>query len=171
MSQFATSNKKTSHRCEAFVCGALALSMMQRFIQRVEKLLGVVLGDVIFHSGAGHQFGAGVHQFHGDGIFADGDGFLEEGESSACVFQSETEVICVVGDADAFDACMGDCLAVEAFLGHSFLLSVFANARQSARRHGVCQRLPIGVVCCRLKKQCISWLLGVIYESASPIDF
>jgi hypothetical protein len=31
----------------------------------------------------------------------------------------------IIGDADAFDACMGDGLAVEFFLGHLALLFMF----------------------------------------------
>jgi hypothetical protein len=108
--------QKASHPCEAFVRSALALSMVQSFIQRVMEFLGIVLGDVIFHSGASHQFCAGVNQFHGDGIFAEGDSFCEEGESIACIFQGKAEVMCFIGDADAFDACVGDCLAMEPFL-------------------------------------------------------
>jgi hypothetical protein len=117
--------KKASHRCEAFIFGALLPSMMQGFIQRVKKLLGIVLVDVIFDGGAGHQFGAGVHQFQGDGVFADGDGLCEESETMACVFQGEAEVVFIIGDADALDACVGDGLAMETLLGHLFLLCVY----------------------------------------------
>ena len=41
-----------------------------------------------------------------------------------------------IGDADAFDACMNDRLAVEPFLGHLFLLCVFCECA------AVCAALP-----------------------------